>query len=140
MKKEMIVSLALVLLFLISAFPVNIYSRAAPVDDWPMFHHDLTHTGYSTTPAPTTNQILWNYRTGNQVRSSPVVANGIVYVGSNVGNFYALNATTGTLIWNYTTGKSISSSPAVANSVVYVGSLDDKVYAFDANTGVTGPV
>lgn len=135
MKKEMIVSLVLVLLFLVSVFPANIYSRAAPVDDWPMFHHDLTHTGYSTSPALTTNQTLWNYTTGNQVQSSPAVANGIVYVGSDDGNLYAFNATSSALIWSYTTGKSISSSPTVANGVVYVGSLDDKVYAFDATTG-----
>ena len=55
---------------------------AAGAYDWPMFRHDLQHTGYSTSPAPNTNQTLWNYTTGNFVASSPAVADGKVYVGS----------------------------------------------------------
>jgi outer membrane protein assembly factor BamB len=63
------------------------------------------------------------------VGSSPAVANGVVYVGSNDNNLYALNATTGAKVWNYTTGGSVYSSPAVANGVVYVGSQDHNLYA-----------
>ena len=55
------------------------------------------------------------------VYSSPAVANGVVYVGSD-DNVYALNARTGALLWSYTTGEYVVSSPAVANGVVYVGS------------------
>ena len=36
---------------------------------------------------------LWSYRTrGSYVASSPAVANGVVYVGSDDDNVYALNA------------------------------------------------
>ena len=38
------------------------------------------------------------------VHSSPAVANGVVYVGSDDGNVYALNASTGAKLWSYTTG------------------------------------
>ena len=63
--------------------------------------------------------------------SSPAVANGVVYVDSNDGNVYALNAKTGAKLWSYTTGGPVSySSPVVVNGVVYVGSEDGKVYAF----------
>ncbi|MGD0495334.1 MAG: PQQ-binding-like beta-propeller repeat protein [Candidatus Bathyarchaeia archaeon] len=110
-----------------------------PVGWWPMFHRDLTHTGYSTSTAPTTNQLLWNYTTGNSVLSSPAVAGGVVYVGSGPlfggGNVYALNATTGSQVWNYTTGGAVTSSPAVADGMVYVGSWDYKIYCLDAMTG-----
>ena len=54
--------------------------------------------------------------------SSPAVANGVVYVGSDDNNVYALNATTGAKLWSYTTGGDVVSSPAVVNGVVYVGS------------------
>jgi outer membrane protein assembly factor BamB len=67
--------------------------------------------------------------------SSPAVANGVVYVDSNDGNVYALNAKTGAKLWSYTTGNG-ESSPAVANGVVYLGSYDKKVYALNAKTGV----
>ena len=56
------------------------------------------------------------------VDSSPAVANGVVYVGSDDDNVYALNASTGAKLWSYTTGGYVDSSPAVANGVVYVGS------------------
>jgi outer membrane protein assembly factor BamB len=37
----------------------------------------------------TTGAKLWSHHTGNQVFSSPTVANGVVYVGSGDGNMYA---------------------------------------------------
>jgi len=101
-----------------------------PIDWWPMFHHDLSHTGYSTSKAPNTNNTIWSYTTGDDVFSSPAVADGKVYVGSMDRNVYCLNASTGDFIWNYTTGSSVLSSPAVADGKVYVGSEDGKVYAF----------
>jgi outer membrane protein assembly factor BamB len=111
-------------------------AQTESVDWWPMFHHDLTHTGYSTSTAPNTNQTLWSYTTGDCVLSSPAVAGGMVFVGSNDNKVYALSAATGTEVWNYTTGGSVGwSSPAVAGGVVYVGSYDYKVYALDAATG-----
>jgi hypothetical protein len=64
-----------------------------------------------------------------QVFSSPAVANGVVYVGSDDSNVYALNATTGAKLWGFTTGYWVYSSPAVANGTVYVGSVDGNVYA-----------
>ena len=62
--------------------------------------------------------------------SSPAVANGVVYVGSDDNKFYALKTTTGEILWNYPTGDYVDSSPAVANGKVYVGSYDGNVYAF----------
>ncbi|TET28854.1 MAG: hypothetical protein E3J73_00245, partial [Candidatus Bathyarchaeum sp.] len=69
------------------------------------------------------------------VSSSPAVADGLVYVGSNDDNIYALDASTGTVIWNYTTGDDVASSPAVADGVVFVGSNDKNLYALNASSG-----
>ena len=52
------------------------------IDWWPMFHHDLNHTGYSTSTGPETNNVLWSYETGDSVSSSPAVVDGKVYLGS----------------------------------------------------------
>jgi parallel beta-helix repeat protein len=102
---------------------------------WSMFRHDLTHSGYTESPMPGTNNKLWNYTTGSGVYSSPAVADGRVYVGSYDNRTYCLNASTGAQIWNYTTGNWVFSSPAVADGRVYVGSFDDRVYCLDALTG-----
>ena len=71
-------------------------------------------------------ELKWSYTTGGGVESSPAVANGVVYVGSDDGNLYALDASTGALLWSYTTGDIVFSSPAVANGIVYFGSVTIK--------------
>lgn len=77
----------------------------------------------------------WNVVTGGQIDSSPEVANGIVYFGSEDHNLYAVNAATGTILWTFTSGNAIVSSPAVSKGTVYFGSEDGNLYALNATTG-----
>ena len=69
------------------------------IDWWPTYHHDSTHSSFSTSTGPLTNQLLWSYKTGGLVDySSTAVINGVVYVGSDDHYLYALNAATGAYI------------------------------------------
>ncbi|MFJ8589232.1 PQQ-binding-like beta-propeller repeat protein [Streptomyces sp. NPDC093595] len=77
----------------------------------------------------------WRFTTGNAVTSSPTVVRGVVYVGSDDKNVYALEAATGAKKWAYATGHKVEAAPTVADGVVYVGSLDSAVYALDAARG-----
>src|SRR5207248_7043561 len=77
----------------------------------------------------------WTCTTGDAIESSPVVAGGIVYIGSKDHALYALDARTGAEIWSYTTGGAIYSTPTVVDDVVYIGSRDANLYAFEARTG-----
>ena len=113
----------------------NDFITQSDVDWWPMFHHDSSHSGYSTSNAPTTNQTLWNYTTSYNVFSSPAVANGKVYIGSEEGSVYCLDASTGAKLWNYTTKAPVFNAAAVADGQVYIGSVDGSVYCLDASTG-----
>jgi len=148
MKLKAITGIALTMLLLAVVSPIDVsvgvvdfdgesgeFVAQSGVDWWPMFRHDLSHTGYSTSTAPNTNNTIWSYPTGDRVISSPAVAQGKVYVGSYDRKVYCLNATSGVRIWNYTTGDSVESSPAVADDKVYVGSFDRKVYCLNATTG-----
>jgi outer membrane protein assembly factor BamB len=105
--------------------------------DWsPTFHHDLAHTGHSTSTGPLTNQTLWSYLTENDIEyPSPAVVDGVAYFGSNDYRVHAVNASTGSKIWSYLTGSSVESSCTVADGIVYFGSDDNNVYALDATTG-----
>ena len=104
-----------------------------------MFHYDATHSGNYTPVAGTTGPVvtkLWSYATGdNSGDSSPVVANGIVYIGSADYNFYALNTMTGAVVWTNTSNYDIQSTPAVANGTVYFTSVLSNLYALNATTG-----
>ena len=107
-------------------------------DDWPMFRHDAQHTGTAISPTANGN-LSWQFSTGDKIRSSAAVVNGVAYVGSNNGYVYALNASSGALIWQYHSGSQIESSPAVIDNVVYIGVLWDGhngyVSALNATTG-----
>jgi len=83
-------------------------------------------------------EVAWTFTTGNYIESSPAVVNGILYIGSNDGVLYALDATTGNLKCSDVLGAPIDySSPAVANGIVYIGSTDGNLYALDAVTCAT---
>jgi len=111
--------------------------------NWAQFHNGVQHRGFN----PFENVLYpynvaglnqaWAATTGRAITSSPAVANGVVYVGSEDFNLYAFNATSGNSLpgWPVSTGGFINSSPAVANGVVYIGSGDSNLYAFDAITG-----
>ncbi|MEU4231691.1 PQQ-binding-like beta-propeller repeat protein [Nonomuraea sp. NPDC026600] len=77
----------------------------------------------------------WTRTTGDAVQSSPAEADGVVYVGSDDGKVYALDARTGHINWTFTTGGPVHTRPDVANGVVYIASRDGKVYALSATTG-----
>ncbi len=69
------------------------------------------------------------------VTSSPIIENGVVYVGSFDHDFYAVNAKTGEEIWRFETSKPIFSSPFVnEDSVVFV-SYDGYLYCLNKKTG-----
>ncbi|WP_246084548.1 outer membrane protein assembly factor BamB family protein, partial [Salinadaptatus halalkaliphilus] len=86
-------------------------------------------TGNSNTVAADSSyQVLWNFLTGRRVRSSPTVADGTVFVGSDDANLYAVNAETGNQQWAFT-GSLARSSPTVADGTVFVGSDDNNLYA-----------
>jgi outer membrane protein assembly factor BamB len=112
-------------------------TKSDDVDWWPMFHHDLNNTGYSTSKyAPQTNHILWTYTTGFFITDSPAIVNGKVYIGSDDEFFYCLNADTGKRIWyNSIPGGTSSCSPCVVNDRIYMGTTYDYFYCWDADTG-----
>lgn len=109
-------------------------------DNWPMYHLDQAHTGYSNAAAPTTlPKQLWNYTidiSPGSTPPSPVVAEGFLYVGSFDNNIYCLDVQRGTKVWAFGTGNFAGSSPAVGGGRVYAGSGDGNVYCLDASKGV----
>jgi eukaryotic-like serine/threonine-protein kinase len=101
---------------------------------WPMFRHDSAHSGVGQS-GPANLTLRWKYTTGGAVISSPSIADGIAYFGSQDKNIYAVDARDGTLIWKFATQERISSSPAVVNGRVYTGSEDGYIYCLNAYNG-----
>lgn len=80
-------------------------------------------------------QLKWKVQTQGRVFSSPIVADGVLYVGSCDSNLYAINAANGDVLWRYKSGGEIRSSVAVDAGLVYALSMDGNLYALEAKTG-----
>jgi outer membrane protein assembly factor BamB len=87
-------------------------------------------------------RLLWSFDAGSEVDSSPAYANGRVYVATNGGDVFALNARTGRELWRSASYSSFLhgreyfyATPTVAYGRVFVGNTDGTLYAFGASTG-----
>jgi outer membrane protein assembly factor BamB len=81
-----------------------------------------------------TGRLRWRRLIGPS-ETSPLVADGRVYVGDWHGDVSALDAKTGRLLWRYRTGGQVKGALALAGRRLYVGSYDHHVYALWAGTG-----
>jgi hypothetical protein len=62
-------------------------TQTTDVDWWPTFQHDANRTGYTMSPGPSAGAVLWQVNLGYSITSSPVVADGMVYISvPNVGS------------------------------------------------------
>ena len=127
--------------------------------DWPMWGQNALYSSFKDVNASAAaGRAEWSFTAGDRVVSSPAVALGRVWFGSDDGKLYCLDAKTGKQVWawepaaaragaaaaddcppNYcehglcACGK-LRSSPAVdAEGSVYFGSYDFHVYKVDAH-------
>lgn len=78
-------------------------------------HHNLYSVDVET------GTINWEFKTDSFVMSSPTVAGGVVFVGSNDRFIYAIDIENGTENWSLETPYQVRSSPVVLEGVVYIG-------------------
>jgi len=97
--------------------------------------NDLHH-GFSESPAPVDNTILWSAPVTGDYHEfpTPVIVDGIVYYPSNYGtdSLYALDAATGELIWKFRTGYT---DDAVTVKDGYLYTASDSLWCLNALTG-----
>lgn len=67
--------------------------------------------------------------------SSPVFADGFIYVGTHGKEFYAVNAETGKMAWTFKNEFPIDSEPRVADGKVFFTDLEGHVLALSASEG-----
>ena len=93
--------------------------------------------------------LAWSYdlKSSRGIESTPVVANGIMYVTSNWGVVHAIDAKSGESIWKYDPevdkGKwgvkaccdAVNRGVALSGDKVYVAAFDGRLIALNASTG-----
>ena len=105
-------------------------------EDWHTFMYDLGHSGMS--PDKTLKPplgLLWKFKTGGPLYASPVIAHGVLYIGSTDGKLYALNAKAWGIKWVFDAGDAIRYSASVFGDRVYFSARNNKVYALNTKTG-----
>jgi outer membrane protein assembly factor BamB/tRNA A-37 threonylcarbamoyl transferase component Bud32 len=77
----------------------------------------------------------WVFECEDEIRGTPNVTHGVVFVGAYDHNIYALNGKTGDFGWKYATDGGIVSRPAIHDNYVIFGSEDHRVHVVSARTG-----
>lgn len=138
---------------------------AASGPDWSAYLNGPDHTSYqptatSITPSDvSTLSMQWRFRpdtstvTGQpaaRFESSPTVSNGVVYIGSGTGMFYAINESTGAVLWKrqfqwvtkktcdshgFVSTATVANDPTTGLPTVYVAAPDGYLYALNAADG-----
>ncbi|MDX6514205.1 MAG: hypothetical protein QOE36_3709 [Gaiellaceae bacterium] len=91
-----------------------------------------------TGPRP---RLRWRFDAGAEVNSSPAFAGGAVYVGTDAGKVYSIDARTGRERWHASSFSRFGrreyfyATPTMAYGRVYIGNTDGTLYAFGAGTG-----
>ncbi len=80
---------------------------------------------------------LWKFKCEDEIRSTPLMHRGVVYVGTYDNNMYAINAADGSFKWKFATEGGIVGTPGIAadEGFIVFGSEDSTLYAVNLITG-----
>ncbi|MEO6969776.1 MAG: PQQ-binding-like beta-propeller repeat protein [Chthoniobacterales bacterium] len=154
----------IIIAVLSTAFAVTIATSGA--QNWPGYLFDNGHSSTNTlataiTPSNASTLVTdWTFvdpqptmqgQPPAGLYAGPTVVNGVVYIGSNTGMFYALDEATGAVLWQQLLGftspttcsnghgvtstATVVTDPVSGTLTVYVGGGDGYLYALNAATG-----
>ncbi|HAV78243.1 MAG TPA: protein kinase [Anaerolineae bacterium] len=78
---------------------------------------------------------LWKFKCEDEIRGTPTISQGALYIGSYDNNLYSLDASDGKFQWKYPTDGGIVSCPTVVDGNIYVGSEDKILHVVSARSG-----
>jgi alcohol dehydrogenase (cytochrome c) len=143
------------LLTLLIAMPLYAQEDGATRDDWPSYGGTQLSWRYSALDQINTGNVknltpAWIFQTGDyaeNLHSTPIVIDGVMYLISARAQVFALDASNGRVIWQYrypTPRPGIPGSisdniqnrgVAIGNGKVFFGTKDNFVVALDQKTG-----
>lgn len=103
--------------------------------NWPMFRGNGAQTGLAEGALGKDLVLGWTFTTGEAVRSSPVIQDGRVYVGSGDGKLYCLRLDDGQKEWEFSAGDAVDAPPLVVDGKVLFGTNGGEFFALDAAKG-----
>ncbi|HMU91684.1 MAG TPA: serine/threonine-protein kinase [Anaerolineales bacterium] len=78
---------------------------------------------------------LWTFKCEDEIRGTPALHQGMLFIGCYDNNLYALNAADGQFQWKYATEGGIVSRPTVFDNNVIFGSEDHRLHVVSIRSG-----
>lgn len=165
----MVASAGVLLTAIVAAGAGSVAAATSPTD-WPSFMDGPSHHSYDGAATTITTSNIskltqaWNWpvpaskNTGsNWLEASPIVVDGVIYVGAEDGIFYALSESTHKVLWSdhlgvdtakgtdpcgdhgegITATAAYAVDPVSGTPTVFVNAPSGKLYALNASTGAT---
>jgi polyvinyl alcohol dehydrogenase (cytochrome) len=128
-------------------------SSGGPVQtEWFSYGFDLQGTRAISDGRITSSNVaaltrIWSVPINGPTSSTPVISDGVAYVGSYDGNLYAIALADGSIVWRYASAADvtepnlqiplgITGSAHISGQTVYVGDSAAVLHAIDRSTGV----
>lgn len=116
---------------------------------WPQAGYSPDLRGLAPGELPPALRLRWQFKTGDAVKSSPAIVDGVVYIGGDDQHLYAIGLADGLLRWKFPAGQSVPCPPLVHEGRVYFGCAGGRffcldlagrqVWTFSAGNDVVGP-
>ena len=103
--------------------------------NWTIFRGDQQLTGQAEGELPDTLSLKSQFTTDGEVKATPVVADGIVYVGSADKQVYALDLQTEKRLWQTELDGEIEASCLILDNCIYVGTMKGTLFALNHKDG-----
>jgi outer membrane protein assembly factor BamB len=111
-------------------------SLASNGQQWPLARGDAQSQAVSTSKMAEQPALLWEVAIESTAfESTPIIVDGIIYLGDLDGEFYALNLTDGKQLWKHESMSGYLAGAAYQKGLVVVGDYDGLIHCFDANDG-----
>lgn len=110
--------------------------------DWPLFRGDAEMQGVAREVITAPLELAWAYEPPVEegkrrppIEASPIIADGVIYVGSQSGDFLAIDLISGELKWSFDAEGPVTAPAAAYEDMIFFGDTYGFVYGLDAATG-----
>jgi outer membrane protein assembly factor BamB len=120
--RKILIFLLIPLLFLLVACSSGFKMKQTKLShppSWESFRGNDKNTGFVPSQIETPNKLLWSFETGKPFKSSPVIAKGVLFIGSLDKKILFVDALTGKGLGNHKTPSFVSASLRVGDSILY---------------------
>ena len=103
---------------------------------WPSFRGSAARSGVTEDALRPPLKHAWSFQTQGAVDGSPIIQNGIIYVGSRDGHLYALDGQSQREVWRYNAGAALRSTPTLHGDTLFFGDDDGTMHAVQSTGGM----